>query len=140
MAGSGSSYSSGSASYSGSAAGKGGYSGGATVKGSDGFTGSMGYGKGNLTSYLTNYSKGIGTGYLNNRLNPYLNKSGSYKNSRIGQGYESKDFKSLIQSLFQNNKMYDVEILKRPMIDLEERLKKYKKKCPNCGEHSFGLN
>lgn len=139
MASSGSS--SGSGSYGGSAAGKGGYSGSGTGKGSYSLAVGGSYGKGDsIGGYLTNYSKGIGTGYINNRLDSYLNKSNSYKNSQFGKGYELKDFKSMIQSLFQKNKMYDVEIFKRPTIDLEERLKKYKRKCPSCGEHSFGLN
>jgi hypothetical protein len=124
--------SAGSGSYGGSASGKGGYSG--SSKGSYGFAGGGSYGKGDLTSgYLTNYSKGIGTGYINNRLDSYLNKSNSYKNSQLGKGYELRDVKSVLQSLFRKDNFYDVEILRKPMIDLEERLKKYKRKCPHCG-------
>ena len=145
MASSGSSVT-GSGSYGGSAAGKGGYSGSGTGKGSYSFAGAGSYGKGD--GYLTNYSKGIGTGYLSNLLSSYFKaKAGSsYRDSRGVKGDDQKDSKSFLELILRGRQplYYTVDLKKKRLIDLEEYLekenKKYKKKCPNCGIDVLGVS
>jgi hypothetical protein len=147
MASSGSS-ATGSVSYGGSVAGKGGYSSG-TGKGSYSLAGAGSYGKNSSyspSSYLTNYSKGIGTGYLSNMLSSYFKaKAGSfYTNSRGVKGDNQKDFKSFLELILRGRQpvYYTVDLKKKREIDLEEflqkELKQYKRKCPSCGSGAAG--
>jgi hypothetical protein len=135
----------GSGSYGGSAAGKSGYSSG-PGKGSYGFAAGGSYGKNSPSSYLTNYSKGIGTGYLSNLLSSYFKaKAGnSYRDSRGVKGDNQNDSRGLLELILRGRQpvFYTVDLKKKREIDLEEylqkELKQYKRKCPSCGSGAAG--